>query len=106
MTENRLGLVPKNTNPGPLNIVPFFFDVLLLELNMSVVVYSKPNCPQCDQTIKRLESKGVEYEKHDVTADQAAYDKAISLGYRTMPVVVVGETHWSGFRPDKINALA
>ncbi|HAZ98329.1 MAG TPA: NrdH-redoxin, partial [Halomonas sp.] len=29
-----------------------------------------------------------------------------ALGYRQLPVVVVGEEHWSGFRPDRIQALA
>jgi glutaredoxin-like protein NrdH len=28
------------------------------------------------------------------------------LGYLQAPVVVAGDTHWSGFRPDQISALA
>ena len=30
----------------------------------------------------------------------------MSLGYLQAPVVVAGDTHWSGFRPDRIKALA
>ena len=29
-----------------------------------------------------------------------------SLGYRQAPVVVAGDSHWAGFRPDMIGALA
>ena len=35
-----------------------------------------------------------------------ARDYVMSLGYSSAPVVVSGETHWSGFRPDSIKALA
>jgi len=48
------------------------------DTNMSITVYSKPRCPQCDATYR---------------AQQA-------------PVVVAGEDHWSGFRPDRIKAVA
>jgi glutaredoxin-like protein NrdH len=36
----------------------------------------------------------------------AAYDLVTGLGYRQVPVVVAGETHWAGFRPDMINGLS
>ena len=54
---------------------------------MVVTVYTKPQCVQCNMTYRALEM--VE-----------------SLGYMQAPVVIAGEEHWSGFQPDKINALA
>ena len=48
---------------------------------MAITVYSKPNCVQCGATYRALD-------------------------YAQAPVVVAGEDHWSGFRPDKIKALA
>jgi glutaredoxin-like protein NrdH len=30
----------------------------------------------------------------------------MALGYLQAPVVVAGNEHWSGFRPDRINGLA
>jgi glutaredoxin-like protein NrdH len=30
----------------------------------------------------------------------------MALGYLQAPVVVTGNDHWSGFRPDRIKALA
>jgi glutaredoxin-like protein NrdH len=30
----------------------------------------------------------------------------MAMGYRQAPVVVAGEAHWAGFRPDMIGQLA
>ena len=30
----------------------------------------------------------------------------MALGYLQAPVVVAGDSHWSGFRPDRIKELA
>ena len=35
-----------------------------------------------------------------------AMARVTELGYRQAPVVIAGEDHWSGFRPDMIGALA
>ncbi|MDO8143018.1 MULTISPECIES: glutaredoxin-like protein NrdH [Isoptericola] len=73
---------------------------------MSVTVYSKPSCVQCDATYRALDRKGVEYSVVDITEDAQALEMVRELGYLQAPVVVAGDTHWSGFRPDQISALA
>lgn len=74
---------------------------------MSVIVYSTPNCMQCNATIKSLIERNIEYSKVDLTKDTGALEKVRSLGYMSAPVVVVDEVeHWSGFRPDKISELS
>jgi len=72
---------------------------------MTVTLYTKPACVQCNQTKKAFDKKGVSYEVIDVTKDENAYNYVTSLGYMQAPVVVAGEDHWSGFRPDKIQDL-
>ncbi len=74
---------------------------------MSIAVYTKPECNSCDQTKRRLDKRGIEYETVDVTEDDAARDFVTDrLGYRQMPVVFVDEnTHWSGFRIDALDKL-
>lgn len=72
---------------------------------MTITVYTKPACVQCNATYKALEKQGIEFEKVDITADAEARDYVMSLGYLQAPVVVAGEHHWSGFRPDRIKAL-
>ena len=73
---------------------------------MSITVYSKPWCVQCNATYRALTKKGIDYTVVDVTEDSAAYDHVVGLGYQQVPVVETGSDHWSGFRPDKINSLA
>lgn len=73
---------------------------------MSITVYSKPACVQCVATTRALDRQGLTYDLVDLTQDQAAYDRVTALGYRQAPVVVAGDDHWAGFRPDKIGALA
>ncbi|SFA79706.1 ribonucleoside-diphosphate reductase class Ib glutaredoxin subunit [Poseidonocella pacifica] len=73
---------------------------------MSITVYSKPACVQCTATTRALDAKGVPYEVIDLTEDAEAMARVQDLGYRQAPVVVAGEIHWAGFRPDMIGALA
>ena len=71
-----------------------------------ITVYSKPNCPQCTATYRKLKSLNAEYRS--VTQDPEALSFIQSLGYSQAPVVVVRDAqgnvmrHWSGFRPDMI----
>lgn len=73
---------------------------------MSVVVYTLPSCVQCDTTKKMLERNNVEFTTVDLSEDKEAYDMVKSLGYQSAPVVIAGQDHWSGFRIEKIKALA
>lgn len=72
---------------------------------MSITVYSKPSCVQCTATYRALDRQGLAYEVVDLSQDEAALAKVRELGYQQAPVVVTGQDHWSGFRPDKISAL-
>lgn len=73
---------------------------------MSITVYSKPACVQCDATYRALDKKGIDYTIVDISADPDALEMVRGLGYLQAPVVVAGDDHWSGFRPDQISALA
>lgn len=73
---------------------------------MSITVYSKPACVQCTATTRALDARGLAYELIDLTEDAEAMARVTSLGYRQAPVVIAGEAHWAGFRPDMIGRLA
>lgn len=73
---------------------------------MTVTVYTKPACVQCNATYRALDKKGIPYNSVDVSQDPEALERLKSLGYMQAPVVVAGDDHWSGFRPDKIEELA
>ena len=73
---------------------------------MTITVYSKPACVQCTATTRALEAKGLSFEVIDLTEDADAMEMVVSMGYRQAPVVVAGDAHWAGFRPDMIGTLA
>ena len=41
---------------------------------MTITVYSKPRCPQCDATCRALDKQGLDYTKIDVTENLEALD--------------------------------
>ncbi len=73
---------------------------------MTVTVYTKPGCVQCDATERALEKKAIAHQTVDISTDAEALDRIKTLGYLQAPVVVTDQDHWSGFRPDKIEELA
>ena len=76
--------------------------------HMSITVYTKPSCVQCNATYRALDSKGIRYNIVDMSQDEEALEMMKNMGYLQAPVVIVGEKEdlWSGFRPDKIADLA
>lgn len=72
---------------------------------MTITVYSKPSCVQCNATYRALEQSGIPYQVIDLSLDELALQTVRGLGYLQVPVVVAGDDHWAGFRPDKIKAL-
>ncbi|ETZ55274.1 redoxin NrdH [Mycobacterium avium subsp. hominissuis] len=74
---------------------------------MTITVYTKPGCVQCNATFRALDKiPGLNYSVVDVSLDDDARQYVQSLGYLQAPVVITGDTHWGGFRPDRIKALA
>ncbi|MBS9424470.1 glutaredoxin-like protein NrdH [Photorhabdus caribbeanensis] len=72
---------------------------------MSITIYSKPDCVQCSATYQALNRRNIPYQIIDLTENSQALATIRAMGYQQVPVVVAGTQHWSGFRPDKINAL-
>jgi glutaredoxin-like protein NrdH len=72
---------------------------------MSVTVYGKPGCTQCNASYRKLDKDGTPYTKIDVSQDPEAFDLVKSLGYTQVPVTVTDDEHWYGFVYDKLDAL-
>ena len=73
---------------------------------MSITVYSKPMCVQCDATKRALNKQDLVYEEVDLTEDPNALEFVKSLGYVQAPVVMAGDQDWAGYRPDLIKKIA
>lgn len=53
-----------------------------------------------------LDQNQITYQIVDVDEDTGALETIKSLGYSALPVITAGDDHWSGFRPDRLKALA
>lgn len=73
---------------------------------MTVVIYTLPSCVQCDTTKRMMKKIDVDYREVDLSENEDAYQMVKALGYSAAPVVIAGDEHWSGFRPDRIQSLA
>lgn len=72
---------------------------------MTVTVYTKPSCVQCDATKRLMDKLSIAYDTVDITVDAEAYEMLIEKGFRSAPVVITDDDAWAGFNPDKINGL-
>lgn len=72
---------------------------------MSVIIYSKPNCPNCSLTKRDMDILGIEYTSIDITKDNKSLEELISMGYREAPVVKTDTKTWSGYNQENIKSL-
>jgi glutaredoxin-like protein NrdH len=72
---------------------------------MSVIVYTTPNCVQCNATKKHLERRGIEFDVVDLSENQDKLKEFMSMGMTTAPIVDTGTRMWSGYRPADIDAI-
>jgi len=66
---------------------------------MSVIVYTNPNCVQCEQTKK--------FSVENLQSDDN-YEKLVEFvnqGFKAAPIVVTDTETWSGYKPDKLGAI-
>lgn len=73
---------------------------------MTVHVYGKPGCMQCEYTSKLLGKDGHDVHYHDILADPQARKAVEESGKMQLPLVVAGNQSWNGFSPDRIKSLA
>ncbi len=73
---------------------------------MRVTVYSTPSCPYCHQVKQYLQGRGVAFDDHDVSRDQAAAQEMVRIsGQRGVPVVQIGDQVVIGFDRPRLDAL-
>jgi glutaredoxin-like protein NrdH len=74
---------------------------------MAVIVYTNPNCVQCEQTKKFLDKEGIEYTVENLQSDDN-YEKLVDFvnrGFKSAPIVVTDAETWSGYKPEKLGAI-
>lgn len=71
-----------------------------------IKLYSKDDCPACDQTKKLLGRLKVEFTEFNLMEDEDKLEMFKTLGYKQMPIIEIdGEVYSTGFRPDMLRKL-
>lgn len=73
---------------------------------MSVIVYSKPSCVQCNFTKRTLNKLGVEFEEVNIAENEEGRERVAELGFVQVPVVDFNGEVFSGYRPEKLEKLS
>ena len=70
-----------------------------------IIVYSNPNCVQCESTKRFLNIKGIDFESKMLEDSPEIMPLILEKGYKVAPVVVTNTDSWCGFRLEKLNTL-
>ena len=69
-------------------------------------LFSTPDCPHCRSARDYLSSKGVSYREYDVSCDQEALHRMLSLsGCATVPTIRIGDEVLVGFDRPKLDRM-
>lgn len=69
-----------------------------------IQLYTTPSCPFCIMAKQLLQSKGVHFEDHDLSADPSMRQQLMAkTGQRTVPYIFITDTFIGGY--DDLNAL-
>jgi len=60
---------------------------------LSIVVYGKPDCPQCETTKKELDNVSLEYTYVDLSLEENSKELKMikNMGFRSVPVIMEDE---------------
>ena len=71
---------------------------------MKIRLFIKPYCGWCHKAVRWLDARGVEYEKIDVMASDAAWDEMVRLSDQDLaPVIEVDGQVLADFGPDELD---
>lgn len=72
---------------------------------MNATIYTVDTCIYCIKVKKYLLEKNVKYEEKNVQEDSSARKELLSMGYRTVPVIILGKEEIVGFDKEKIDKI-
>jgi len=71
----------------------------------SIRLFIKPNCGWCHEVMDWLESRGIDYERLNVSADDASFQEMVRLSGQTLaPVIDVDGEVLADFGADELEA--
>lgn len=77
-----------------------------LRVPQNIIVYVRPNCPECDEAIRYLTNRSLQFRVRDVERDADAQEDLDALGYTedNLPVVFLDDQVVVGFDTNTLDA--
>ncbi|MGH7932599.1 MAG: glutaredoxin family protein [Candidatus Binataceae bacterium] len=72
---------------------------------MEVVIYTNVGCSACHQAKQFLARHNVRFVEKNIANDPTARDELISLGFRAVPVIRIGDETMPGFSAIKLRRM-
>jgi glutaredoxin-like protein NrdH len=72
--------------------------------NSTVVVYSGVRCADCEAVKNYLKERDVAFTEKNVHKNRASLQELTQLGFKSIPVTVIGEEVIAGFDREKLAA--
>ncbi|MDQ0416537.1 glutaredoxin-like protein NrdH [Croceifilum oryzae] len=72
---------------------------------MSVIVYSKPHCPECNVLKRFLRDYQIDFVVRDLSKNPKYVDEVKSMGFLGVPVTVINGKAIPGLQPDAILSM-
>jgi glutaredoxin 3 len=72
---------------------------------MDVVIYTNIGCSACHQVKEFLSQHKVSFVEKNIADDPAARDELVTMGFRAVPVIKVGNETMLGFSAVKMRKM-
>ena len=72
---------------------------------MTITLWVKPQCVQCEQTKREFDKRGIIYRTKRLDKSPKAVERFIAMGLTSAPIVETDDRRWSGFRLNRITSL-
>lgn len=69
-----------------------------------ITIYGASWCGPCKRVKAHLEKIGKEYVYKDISIEENV-EELKNFGYSSIPLIVSGETHISGYKPEELDKL-
>jgi glutaredoxin-like protein NrdH len=86
----------------------FGYNSLIIEKGvnlLSIIVYSKPHCIECNLLKRFLHDHHIAYEARNCSENPQYLAEVKAMGYLGVPVTVVNGTAFRGFTADTIDGI-
>ena len=71
----------------------------------NVEIYTSDTCIQCIKAKEYLKNRNIEFKEYNISKDLEAKRELISMGYMSVPLILINGEHVLGFDKNRIDEL-